>query len=115
MAIVAHPDDDLLFINPDLDAGIQAGIPTTVLYVSAGDALLPPDEAAVRVRDRQRGIQDAYRVSGVVGDLPAQDEWDGEVIEAAGRQVEEFTLRDRPHLRLAFVGLPDGHLADLLS
>ena len=115
LAIVAHPDDDLLFINPDLDAGIHAGIPTTVVYVSAGDALLPPDQAAARVRARQRGIQDAYRVSGTVGDLPLQDEWDGEVVEVGGRQVEEFTLRDRPHVRVAFIGLPDGHLADLRS
>jgi hypothetical protein len=106
LAIVAHPDDDLLFLNPDLDAGIHAGIPTTVVYVSAGDALLPRDEGAVRARDRQRGIQDAYRVSGSVGDLVLQDEWDGEVVEVGGRLVEEFALRDRPDVRATFVGLP---------
>jgi LmbE family N-acetylglucosaminyl deacetylase len=115
LAIVAHPDDDLLFVNPDLDAGIRAGLPTTVVYVSAGDALLPPDEAGIRVRNRQRGIQDAYRISGAVGDLPGQDEWDGQVIEAGGRQVEQYTLRNRPQVRLAFLGLPDGQLAQLLA
>jgi LmbE family N-acetylglucosaminyl deacetylase len=113
LAIVAHPDDDLLFLNPDLDGGIHAGIPTTVVYVSAGDALLPPDEGAVRARDRQRGIQDAYRVSGSVGGLPLQDEWDGEVVEVGGRLVEGFALRERADVRVAFVGLPDGQLTRL--
>ena len=48
-----------------------------------------------------------------MGDLHLQDEWDGEVVEVGGRLVEEFTLRDRPDVRVAFVGLPDGHLARL--
>lgn len=115
LAIVAHPDDDLLFLNPDLDAAIQAGIPTTVVYVSAGDARLPPGEAAARARDRRRGIQDAYRVSGTVADLTNQNEWGGEVIEVGGRLVEQFTLRDRPGVRVTFVGLPDGELSRLRS
>ncbi|MGY2067461.1 PIG-L family deacetylase [Blastococcus sp. SYSU DS0619] len=115
LAVVAHPDDDLLFVNPDLDAGIHAGIPTTVVYVSAGDALLPLAEASDRARDRRRGIQDAYRVSGDVGDLPLQGEWDGEVVELGGRRVEEFRLRQRPGVRVAFLGLPDGRLSRLAS
>src|SRR4051812_3957620 len=115
IAIVAHPDDDLLFINPDLDDGIHAGIPTTVVYVTAGDALLPPAEGAARARDRRRGLQDAYRISGSVSDLPMQDEWDGAVVEGGGRQVEEFTLRGRPDVRLPFLSLPDGHLPELRS
>lgn len=115
LAVVAHPDDDLLFLNPDLDAGIHAGVPTCVVYVSAGDALLPVGPAALRARDRQRGIQDAYRATAGTADLPLQDEWDGVVVEVGGRHVEEFTLRDRPDVRVVFVGLPDGHLAELLS
>ncbi|MGY2085878.1 PIG-L family deacetylase [Blastococcus sp. SYSU DS0539] len=115
LAVVAHPDDDLLFLNPDLDAGIHAGIPTTVIYLSAGDALLPRAEASLRARDRRRGIQDAYRVSGDVGDLPLQDEWDGEVVELGGHRVEEFRLRARPGVRVTFLGLPDGRLSRLAS
>ncbi|MCZ2860413.1 PIG-L family deacetylase [Blastococcus sp. VKM Ac-2987] len=115
LAIVAHPDDDLLFLNPDLDAGIHAGIPTTVVYVSAGDALLPLAQGAVRARDRRRGIQDAYRISGGVRDLWLQDEWDGEVVELGGRRVEEFRLRQRPGVRVVFLGLPDGRLSRLAS
>ncbi|MGY1724424.1 PIG-L family deacetylase [Blastococcus sp. SYSU DS0533] len=115
LAVVAHPDDDLLFLNPDLDAGIHAGVPTTVVYVSAGDALLPLAEGSARARDRRRGIQDAYRISGDVADLTLQDEWDGEVVEIGGHRVEEFRLRDRPGVRVAFMGLPDGHLPRLLT
>ena len=115
LAIVAHPDDDLLFLNPDLDNGIRAGMPTTVVYVSAGDAMLPPAEGAVRARDRQRGIQDAYRISGGVADLRLQDEWDGHVVQVGGRRVEEYVLRDRPGVRVTFLGLPDGRLEQLRS
>jgi hypothetical protein len=61
------------------------------------------------------GIQDAYRVSADVGDLALQDEWDGQVLNVGGRQVEQFVLRDLPRVRVAFVGLPDGHLARLLE
>ncbi|WP_236831949.1 PIG-L family deacetylase [Blastococcus sp. KM273128] len=115
LAVVAHPDDDLLFLNPDLDAGIHAGVPTTVVYVTAGDALLPLEEGSARARDRRRGIQDAYRISGGVADLPLQDEWDGEVVGIGGHRVEEFRLRDRPGVRVTFLGLPDGRLSHLLD
>ena len=90
-----------------------AGIPTVVAYVIAGDALLPRDEAAARARDRRRGIQDAYRVSGDVVDLAQQDEWHGEVVGIGGHLVEEFRLRDRPGVRVTFLGLPDGRLPRL--
>jgi LmbE family N-acetylglucosaminyl deacetylase len=115
MAVVAHPDDDLLFLNPDLDAGIQAGLTTTVVYVTAGQAALTGTAAADRVRDRQRGVQDAYRVSAGVADAPSQGEWDGQIVTVAGRRAEEYRLRDRPAVRLVFLGLPDGALSTLAT
>ncbi|WP_222270197.1 PIG-L family deacetylase [Modestobacter marinus] len=115
LAVVAHPDDDLLFLNPDLDTGIRAGLPTTVVYVTAGQAGLTGTAAADRVRDRQRGVQDAHRVSAGVGDRPLQGEWVGRVVRVAGREVEELRLRDRPAVRLVFLGLPDGQLAALAT
>ncbi|MFI9386452.1 PIG-L family deacetylase [Kutzneria sp. NPDC052558] len=37
MQIVAHQDDDLLFMNPDLKDTVNAGRPTTTVYVTAGE------------------------------------------------------------------------------
>ena len=37
MTIVAHQDDDLLFMNPDLEQSIKAGDCTRTIYVTAGD------------------------------------------------------------------------------
>src|SRR6185312_9835461 len=38
LQIVAHSDDDLLFMNPDLSNTIRAGRPTTTVYLTAGEA-----------------------------------------------------------------------------
>ena len=113
--VVAHPDDDLLFMNPDVDTGVVAGLPTTTVFVTSGHAGLTGNEAAERVRNRQRGIQDAYRISADVPDLPDQDEWDGEVLTVADRHVEQYRLRDRPDVAVVFLGLPDGTLSTLVQ
>ncbi|HJP74361.1 MAG TPA: hypothetical protein VJ914_08835 [Pseudonocardiaceae bacterium] len=43
LQIVAHMDDDLLFMNPDLQETINAGLPITSLYLTAGEAGTVPD------------------------------------------------------------------------
>src|SRR4051812_26882424 len=35
--VVAHEDDDILFMNPDLVGGIRAGAPTTTIFLTAGE------------------------------------------------------------------------------
>ena len=37
LTIVAHEDDDLIFISPDLLHAIQAGATVRTVYVTAGD------------------------------------------------------------------------------
>ncbi|HEX8630284.1 MAG TPA: hypothetical protein VF755_19165, partial [Catenuloplanes sp.] len=59
------------------------------------------------VRNRQAGIKDAYRVMAQVADLPNQAEWDPDPVTIAGYPVEQFLLRDRPTVKLAFVNLDD--------
>ncbi|WP_369252389.1 PIG-L family deacetylase [Geodermatophilus amargosae] len=115
LAVVAHPDDDLLFLNPDLDAAIDAGVATTVVYVTGGHAALTGIAGNERVRSRQRGVQDAYRVAGGVLDRPGQGEWVGRAVAVAGREVEEYRLRDRPAVHLVFLSLPDAGLASVLG
>lgn len=38
MTIVAHTDDDLLFMNPDIATSIAEGNVATTVFVTAGDA-----------------------------------------------------------------------------
>jgi hypothetical protein len=42
MQIVAHQDDDLLFMSPDLRDTVNAGRATTTVYVTAGEEDRPP-------------------------------------------------------------------------
>lgn len=56
VVIVAHQDDDLLFINPDLQRAIVAGDPLTTVYLTSGNA----GEGMTYVEERERGIKSAY-------------------------------------------------------
>lgn len=38
MTIVVHPDDDLLFMNPDIAHSIAEGDVTTSVFLTSGDA-----------------------------------------------------------------------------
>jgi hypothetical protein len=67
MYIVAHQDDDLLFINPDVKKSIDAGNNVMVVYLTAGqnDAACGSWDAAsseLYWTNRERGILHAYEV-----------------------------------------------------
>ncbi|WP_406673741.1 PIG-L family deacetylase [Nonomuraea sp. N2-4H] len=112
MQVVAHQDDDLLFMNPDVHDSIQAGMPSVTVFITAGQITGLGDTDAERARNRQRGIQDAYaRMAGVPdADPQDQEEWEGDVWTLSGRQVERFTLKDAPQVQLVFMNLRDGQL-----
>lgn len=38
LQIVAHPDDDLYFMNPATFQAMKAGVRTTTVYLTSGDA-----------------------------------------------------------------------------
>ncbi|HET9143471.1 PIG-L family deacetylase [Actinophytocola sp.] len=42
LQVVAHPDDDILFMNPDLRTALAAGLPATTVFLTAGEADRPP-------------------------------------------------------------------------
>ena len=44
--IVAHQDDDLLFMNPDIDQSIHMGATNTTVYLTAGEAHFRSSDAA---------------------------------------------------------------------
>ncbi|HUR07531.1 MAG TPA: PIG-L family deacetylase [Nonomuraea sp.] len=112
MQVVAHEDDDLLFMNPDIDDSIRAGMASVTVFMTAGQITGTGNTDEQRARNRQRGIQDAYaRMAGVPDANPAaQEEWHGTAWSIAGRQVERYTLTDHPQVQLVFMNLRDDQL-----
>ncbi|MEW9553857.1 PIG-L family deacetylase [Nonomuraea sp. NPDC050783] len=112
MQIVAHEDDDLLFMNPDIHDTIRSGKPSVTVFITAGQLTGLGNTDAERARNRQRGIQDAYARMASVPDVDpqGQEEWTRDAWSLAGRQVERYTLADRPQVQLVFMNLRDDQL-----
>lgn len=99
LVIVAHPDDDLLFMSPDLVHDLRAGRRVTTVFLTAGDAGGPTNY----VLARERGIQAAY---AVMAGLP--DDWQTSQILIEGHRILTRTLVAAPHVSVDFLRLPDG-------
>ncbi|TCO65188.1 PIG-L family deacetylase [Actinocrispum wychmicini] len=101
--VIAHADDDLIFMNPDLAAGIRAGTPTTGIYLTGGETD-KPDPQAYTAR-RQAGTRAAYaRMAGV------PDEWISQRLDIDPKHsVEHYVLRSKPYLQVIFVNLPENN------
>ncbi len=99
--IVAHEDDDLLFLNPDVLHAIQKGRCVRTIFVTAGDA----GNNASYWQGREAGAQAAYaQMSGVA------DTWTQTDAGISGHPIPLFTLSGKPAISLAFMRLPDGNL-----
>ncbi|MFJ8628050.1 hypothetical protein ACIRD3_35165 [Kitasatospora sp. NPDC093550] len=112
--VVAHQDDDLLFMNPDLSNGIRAGLKVTTVYVTGGAA----GSGAAYAAHRQDGARLAYaRMAGEAAgtgagecaDDPGPACWDRDDYRPApGAPVgERFTLKSNRSLQLVFLNLPE--------
>ncbi|MGY1820430.1 DUF7402 domain-containing protein [Geodermatophilus sp. SYSU D00079] len=99
--VVAHPDDDLFFMNPDVLRTIASGGCSATVYVTSGDA---GGEDAYYV-GRETGVKAAYaQMAGVAS------EWTTARVTFAGRSVTRATLTARPTVQLYFLRLPDGYV-----
>src|SRR5262249_33560664 len=99
--IVAHQDDDLLFLNPDVDQSIASGSTVFLVYLTAGDA----GRGARYWTARERGARAAHaRMAGV------KDVWLPVRVPVAGRIVSIETLAERQSVHLVFLRLPDGRM-----
>ncbi|MFF1510719.1 PIG-L family deacetylase [Streptomyces sp. NPDC058326] len=109
--IVAHPDDDLFFMNPDISQSIRSGHPLTSVYLTAGES----DGVNARPRDaagadpdkadyaeaRQNGIRAAY-AEMATGSRTSP--WERIAIPTAGGATAELdTLRAQPQVRLVWL------------
>ncbi len=95
MQFLAHPDDDLYFMNPDTRQAVDAGTPLICVYLTAGEAdgvnkapgapRPAPDKGAYSSA-RHQGLRQAY------ADLLGLDEftpWETSVVELAGNHLAE--------------------------
>ena len=101
MIIVAHEDDSLLFLSPDLIHPIQGGRCVRTVFVTAGDDGQGPSYWS----SREQGVEAAYaEIAGVANNWTQSD------AGVAGHPIPVMTLSADPNLSLAFMRLPDGNL-----
>jgi LmbE family N-acetylglucosaminyl deacetylase len=99
MNVVAHEDDDLLFMDPDVLHQIQEGRCMTTVYLTAGDA----GAGQVYSNSRQQGAEAAYSYM-----YNAPDIWRQSIVTVAGHQMTTEYLAGQPNVTLIFLNLPDG-------
>jgi putative flippase GtrA/LmbE family N-acetylglucosaminyl deacetylase len=102
MNIVAHEDDDLLFLSPDLLRSIQAGECVRTVYVTAGDS----GQDGLYWQSRERGSQAAY--SAMIG---TSTTWVSQIVRLAdGQFVSVSHPLGNTKISLVFLRLPDGNM-----
>ncbi|MFD1539948.1 PIG-L family deacetylase [Nonomuraea guangzhouensis] len=104
--VVAHPDDDLLFMSPDLYGGVRGERPSVTVYLTAGEGTAGLDDhhdPYVYAQDRVEGLRAAYaHLAGV------RNAWRSTMMTAGRLSVQVDSLVERPRVMLIYAGLPDG-------
>lgn len=101
LSVVAHTDDDLLFMNPDVEDSILDGQCVRTAYLTGGDR----DKGLPYLLQRERGIMAAYAAMADVPDL-----WDSSALRVGTRTLQRHTLRHAPRVQLIMLRLPDAWL-----
>ncbi|QES50409.1 PIG-L family deacetylase [Streptomyces venezuelae] len=118
LQIVAHPDDDLFFMNPDLSRTLVSGTKLTTAYLTSGESdginaagkgPKPPADKPGYAEARQNGIRAAY-AQMATGDRTSP--WQRIAIPTAGGgQAEVDTLLAKPQVNLVWLELREaGHI-----
>ncbi|MEU0370483.1 PIG-L family deacetylase [Streptomyces sp. NPDC006283] len=113
MQILAHPDDDLYFMNPDAQQMLDSGVPLVCVYVTAGEHNgvnhIPgrpdgPADKGAYSSARHQGLRQAY--ASLLG-LDKFTEWQKGVATLRGdRRAEINTLADgNRRVELIFLNL----------
>ena len=123
MQIIAHQDDDILFMNPDLRNSVQAGVPSTTVYVTAGEASGGGCDQylnCVQTREqfaasRQEGARAGYASMMNVGFQSFTDinsfpkdidnDWTRSLCVIEGEYVEVDQLNAAPQVQLVFLNI----------
>ncbi|MFF4172621.1 PIG-L family deacetylase [Streptomyces sp. NPDC001744] len=110
LQVVAHPDDDLFFMNPDISHSLRSGSPLTSVYLTAGESdgvnarsrrtKTAPDKAGY-AEARQNGIRAAY---AEMATGRRTSPWIRTSIPTAGGAWAELdTLRAKPQIKLVWL------------
>ncbi|MFE4198041.1 chitobiase/beta-hexosaminidase C-terminal domain-containing protein [Paenarthrobacter sp. NPDC056912] len=99
MQIVAHTDDDLIFISPDFMRDIQAKRCVQTVYLTAGEA----GEGQSYWGSLEDGIRASYAMMAGVANV-----WTTSDAGVPGRPLTLHTLRDAPNVSVVYLRLPDG-------
>jgi VCBS repeat protein/GlcNAc-PI de-N-acetylase len=106
MYFVAHEDDDLLFMNPDIENSIRQGLPVRTVFFTAA-ASTPGSQSPPPWYAREDGVPNAYRAMADVSAQPA--DWSCQLRTfVTNKVVRQCTLTTRPLVSVVFVRLPDG-------
>ncbi len=98
---VAHEDDSLLFLSPDLIHAINNGRCVRTVFFTAGDAGMGQSYWS----SREQGVEAAYaQMAGV------PDTWTQADAGIAGHPMPVMTLSGQPNISLVFMRLPDGNI-----
>lgn len=103
LVFVAHMDDDLLFMNPDIGATISAQGCLRVVYLTASDR----GEGEGYMLGRERGIQAAY---AYIARVP--NRWTEGVDSVHAHRLARFTLDHNPRITLVQIRIQDPWLGD---
>lgn len=98
--IVAHEDDDLLFLSPDILSDIRNKRCVRTVFVTAGDANLGSSYWG----SREDGMRAAYAL--MAGTF---NSWRQTIAGIPNHPIPIYTLRANPSLSLVFLRLPDGN------
>lgn len=109
--VVAHQDDDLLFMNPDIEKSIRSGHPTRVVFVTAAGS---PDLASWQAREH--GVFTPYMMMAQAAYSIYDDSasyWTCGPHPFNGFPVQLCSLTQNPLVSLVFLRLRDGSLSSL--
>lgn len=114
LQVVAHPDDDLFFMNPDLSRSISTGVKVATVYLTSGEAdghneahgpqlqdPAGPADRAAYAEARQNGIRAAYAQMATGNRASA---WQRRSIPTVGGGTAEVdVLVARPEINLVWM------------
>ncbi|SMG44234.1 RICIN domain-containing protein [Paraburkholderia susongensis] len=99
VTVVAHLDDDLLFVDPAINERLNAGWCITTVHLIGGAN--GADFAYVLTRERASRLAYA-RMAGV------PDEWIESTVMIGGKPLHQMVLKAKPQIRLLEFRLPGG-------
>jgi LmbE family N-acetylglucosaminyl deacetylase len=98
LVFVAHQDDDLLFMNPDIQGTIRAGGCVQVVYLTAAER----GEGIGYMMGRARGVRAAYAyIAGTA------NSWTEDVVELGGRHLARVVLNGAARVSMIYMRLKD--------